>query len=304
MPRLFVDELLSIGLVTAGDNPDAEVLIYKSRDFDKREVSEEEREKLAGKGQAMPDGSFPIASTADLKNAIQAFGRAKNKTAVKKHIIRRAKSLGKTDLLPEGWSKMAPNAESVTTSNGVHMDLSAIEDQDLRKQVEDAFAESDTKISELEGEVEKLTPPPDPVVEASDEIKALLKERDDKIAEVEKSLAEERQTRRTAEYTAKAKPLGVLIGTADEAGPLLADIAEKAPESYEKLEPMLVMAANRLNEGGLFKEYGAGEGEGETDPIAKKDAWIEKNKASDETVEHARARYWDEHPEAVKESRE
>ncbi len=29
--RLFVDEIVSIGLVNKGDNPDSEVLIYKSR---------------------------------------------------------------------------------------------------------------------------------------------------------------------------------------------------------------------------------------------------------------------------------
>jgi hypothetical protein len=33
--RLFVDEILSIGMVAAGDNPDAEVLLFKARDFDK-----------------------------------------------------------------------------------------------------------------------------------------------------------------------------------------------------------------------------------------------------------------------------
>ena len=34
--RLFVDEILSVGLVAAGDNPDAEVVLFKSRDFDKK----------------------------------------------------------------------------------------------------------------------------------------------------------------------------------------------------------------------------------------------------------------------------
>jgi len=37
--RLWVDEILSIGLVAAGDNPDAEVLIYKSRNGERREPS-------------------------------------------------------------------------------------------------------------------------------------------------------------------------------------------------------------------------------------------------------------------------
>lgn len=72
-----------------------------------REVKTAERKKLAGKGQAIKhkDGSvgFPIKTVADLKNAIQSFGRAKNKAATKAFIIRRAKALGATKLLPKGW---------------------------------------------------------------------------------------------------------------------------------------------------------------------------------------------------------
>jgi len=39
----------------------------------------------------------------DLKNAIHAVGRAKNYDKAKAHIIKRAKALGKEDLLPEDW---------------------------------------------------------------------------------------------------------------------------------------------------------------------------------------------------------
>ena len=69
----------------------------------KREFSTKERESAAESGEAMPGGGYPIKSTTDLHNAIQAFGRAKNKEATKKHIIRRARALGATDKLPEGW---------------------------------------------------------------------------------------------------------------------------------------------------------------------------------------------------------
>lgn len=71
--------------------------------MEKREFNTTERKKLADKGQAMPDGSYPIANEGDLKNAIQAFGRAKNPDAVKQHITSRAKSLGLTSLLPDNW---------------------------------------------------------------------------------------------------------------------------------------------------------------------------------------------------------
>ena len=61
------------------------------------------REHLAKEGRALPDGSYPIVNVADLKNAIQAIGRAKNPVAAKAHIIKRAKALDATDALPDDW---------------------------------------------------------------------------------------------------------------------------------------------------------------------------------------------------------
>lgn len=69
----------------------------------KREFSTERRSNLAEEGKAMPDGSYPIVTAGDLKNAIQSYGRAADKDAVKAHIVARAEALGATDLLPEGW---------------------------------------------------------------------------------------------------------------------------------------------------------------------------------------------------------
>ena len=71
----------------------------------KRAFSPEKRRDLAKQGMALPDGSFPIVTSTDLKNAIMAFGRAKNKSAAKRHIIKRAKALKKVNLIPENWSK-------------------------------------------------------------------------------------------------------------------------------------------------------------------------------------------------------
>ena len=62
-----------------------------------------QRQRLAARNQAMPDGGFPIRNVSDLKNAIQAYGRAKNKPAVKAWIKKRAKQLGREDLLPDNW---------------------------------------------------------------------------------------------------------------------------------------------------------------------------------------------------------
>ena len=67
----------------------------------KREFSTQERESAAEAGAAMPDGSYPIKTVEDLRNAISAFGRAKNPEAVARHIKRRARALDATNLLPD-----------------------------------------------------------------------------------------------------------------------------------------------------------------------------------------------------------
>ena len=70
---------------------------------EEREFSEEKREELADIGKALPDGSFPIVTKQDLKNAIKSYGRSKNPEKAKKHIKKRAKQLGFTELIPENW---------------------------------------------------------------------------------------------------------------------------------------------------------------------------------------------------------
>ena len=69
----------------------------------KRDRSMETRRRLAESGEAMPDGSYPVVTVADLQNAIRAYGRSDNPQATKEHIKRRARALGRTDLLPENW---------------------------------------------------------------------------------------------------------------------------------------------------------------------------------------------------------
>jgi hypothetical protein len=67
------------------------------------EFSQSQRERLAKKGHALPDGSFPIRNREDLKNAVQSWGLAKNKSAAKKFIKKRAKQLDAMDELPRKW---------------------------------------------------------------------------------------------------------------------------------------------------------------------------------------------------------
>jgi hypothetical protein len=69
----------------------------------KRAYNEESRMEMAKRGLALPDGSYPIKDMADLQNAIQAYGRAKDKEAAKRHIMKRARALGAENMIPENW---------------------------------------------------------------------------------------------------------------------------------------------------------------------------------------------------------
>lgn len=63
-----------------------------------RDVPTDERKKRAEDGTALPDGSFPIANCSDLRNAIQAIGRAKNPGKARAHIRKRKNALGCPDV--------------------------------------------------------------------------------------------------------------------------------------------------------------------------------------------------------------
>jgi hypothetical protein len=78
--------------------------------FYDRDFTAEQRKKLSKSGAAMPDGSFPISTRADLANAIKAVGRAKDYAKAKAHIISRARALGATASLPDDWVKSTKDA--------------------------------------------------------------------------------------------------------------------------------------------------------------------------------------------------
>lgn len=72
-------------------------------EVEKREFSEAKRKEMAGAGEAMSDGSYPIASAKDVENAVHDWGRTGSKGDVKEHIKRRAKAIGAEEALPADW---------------------------------------------------------------------------------------------------------------------------------------------------------------------------------------------------------
>lgn len=97
----FAEAVIRLGY---REKAEAEALLAAAVDEVFRDFDAEARKRLAEEGKAMPDGSFPIVTEEDLRNAIQAIGRASDPAKAKAHIKKRARALGKGDLIPEGWS--------------------------------------------------------------------------------------------------------------------------------------------------------------------------------------------------------
>lgn len=128
------------------------------------QIPAEERMALAKKGQALPDGSFPIRNESDLKNAIHAYGRANksDRAAVRKHITKRARQLKVSGLIPEAWTTAASaEAEAMVASMRAAISLVAaapkpekeISDADLEKlrvAKEEADAETEAEQQRIE----------------------------------------------------------------------------------------------------------------------------------------------------------
>lgn len=80
----------------------------------KAKYDADQRKEMAGK-EAMADGSYPVKDAEDLSNAIHAVGRGRNNshTAIRAHIISRAKALGLSDKIPDTWSDGGKLAKSI-----------------------------------------------------------------------------------------------------------------------------------------------------------------------------------------------
>lgn len=85
-------------------------------DVAKRDFSTAERESAADSGAALPDGSYPIKTVGDLRNAVKAYGRAKDKAAAKAHIMKRARALNATNELPDDWIGKVAMEPEVTSA--------------------------------------------------------------------------------------------------------------------------------------------------------------------------------------------
>lgn len=65
-----------------------------------------QREKAQSAGQTAYGTSFPVRNADELRRAVQAYGRAPEakRAALRRFLARRARQLGRTDLIPDEWT--------------------------------------------------------------------------------------------------------------------------------------------------------------------------------------------------------
>lgn len=100
-----IDQHDSTQTQEATDSADKPPVVVASAVTEFKDYSGKQREKDAERGYALPDGSYPIRDAKDLKNAVKAYGRAKeeDRAKVKRHIRKRAKALNRMDIVPSDW---------------------------------------------------------------------------------------------------------------------------------------------------------------------------------------------------------
>ena len=227
----------------AADNDDDEKNEPDDDDDDmkKADFSSDERKSLASQGKALPDGSFPIRNKSDLSNAIQAYGRASDKGRAKAWIIRRARALGATGMLPDSWGVSKSDSSD---NDDVMSDIEKGDAVEFRVPVkkEDGTWDYDGVPEEAVGFFSTL-------IEKSEQTSKELAEAREQIAKAEEDKRQSQSIAKAAGYSHVAAP--------DDLAPILKEAAEKLdPETVEKLESVLGNAEERISKGDLFSEMG------------------------------------------------
>jgi hypothetical protein len=301
-----------MGVITVGesDGHTHEVLGTMKRDF-----TADERKKLADKGAAMPDGSFPISNKEDLHNALHAQGRSKHSSeTVRAHIRRRAKALGLEGELPESFGDVGKNqGESMDPIQELKSQISDLEKKldderaygalnDAEKQLYDTLDKADRKeflrTKDRKGALEKADKA-NPVIYTGADGTVFRKSDDPRMVAMakrndalEKSNREQSQALADANFAKRAsEELGSLPGKPEAKVALLKAVEGIADEATRKAVSEMVKASSS-NLAKAFRTVGtaggasplAGTHEDQLETMAKRH--VETAKV---TIEQARA---------------
>lgn len=215
--------------------------------------SEAVRKELAKSGEALADGSYPIRNVAELKKAIQAYGRAndEDRAKVRRHIIKRARALKKYELIPEKWLALSANGMELSIavadlrSRANATALTAAGEQEISEEIVVEEGGVDPKAltpKESDGSTPyKFTAKTQPR-DAQGKFRTVLArlKQDLGVASLDavaKKVEEAENLDNTGDYAASAKAANEVIGIVDrlETGALDAELVENVRSSTKAL---------------------------------------------------------------------
>lgn len=89
-----------------------------NRFFNADKYNTDDRNRMAASGQAMEDGSYPVADADDLDKAIHAVGRGgADHDSIRAHIIKRAAALKLSSQIPDNWNADGSLKDDGTTNS-------------------------------------------------------------------------------------------------------------------------------------------------------------------------------------------
>ena len=147
-------------VVSGGDGPVATAFLDEEYGYAaSNPPNAAERERLARRGAAMSDGSFPIRDCREVEKAVHAMNRPTNKpnSAIRSHIVKRARSLGCTSNLPSTWDESTREQADVEQFEIDLENLGELNDDELAAATQQAEAVLDRMVEEASAED---APPP------------------------------------------------------------------------------------------------------------------------------------------------
>lgn len=279
------------------EEPDDDADDGKKKKMKKADFSASSRRDLAGQGKALPDGSFPIRNTKDLSNAIHDVGRAKDPGRAKSWIVRRARALGATGMLPDSW-KVSKEDLVVDLPEDAYLEKSA----DFVIDDERGTVETHAVPVQKEDGSWDFTDVPDA---SAAFFRAMIQKQDEQAVELaaaKEAVSKADDTLLSRQMVEKAARLNHVAAT-DDLAPILKEASLKLDsESFEKLTTVLEAAQERISKGDLFSEMGSrsfGNDSSKTDAdsqlIAKAKELVEKG--GDITFEAAYAKAMEQNPD-------
>jgi len=156
----------------AEDDDEDQTIVYvglSARGVVWKYVSAAKRDEYATSGVAMPNGDFPIPDEGHLKSAVGHWkDYTGDKAEAKSHIIKRAKALGLTNLLPDDWDggsgdEAKGKAVEPTTDKAVEAETTkttALDAEEVQKIAKAAAVEAtkaaQAEIESLRGELAQI----------------------------------------------------------------------------------------------------------------------------------------------------